>query len=87
MKKIINEDLYSMQLFQSQIENQKLKIELAKSKIELLELNFKLSANTFNTYMKNMYVKYDLKDSDVITTSGEIIEQEVEALSEEEANG
>ena len=84
MKEITKEDLLLMKLYQSQMENQKLKIELAKSKIEILEANYKTNAGLFNSFMKDIYKKYELKDSDIITTEGQIVEQDEKALSPEE---
>ena len=81
---ITKEDLLLMKLYQSQMENQKLKIELAKSKIETLEANYKTNAGLFNSFMKDIYSKYELKSSDIITTEGQVVEQDEKALSNEE---
>ena len=87
MKEITKEDLLLMKLYQSQMENQKLKIELAKSKIEIQEANYKTNAGLFNSFMKDIYSKYELKASDLITTDGQIADQDEKALPIEELNG
>ena len=74
-KEITKEDFLIMKLYQSQMENQKLKIDLAKSKIEILESNYKMNATVFNSFMKDIYKKYDLKETDLITSDGQIVEQ------------
>lgn len=75
MKTIEKEDLLAMKLLQAQLENQKLKIDLAKSKIENMEVTYKLSVTSFNTYMQNIYSKYELSQEDEITVEGDVIEK------------
>ena len=50
-------------------------MKLSKSKIEILESNYKMNATVFNSFMKDIYKKYDLKETDLITSDGQIVEQ------------
>lgn len=73
MDKIEKEDLLLIKFYQSQIENQKLKMELAKARLENMEMNYKLSVNSFNTYMRDIYKKYELPETAEISEEGEIV--------------
>jgi len=79
---IDKEDLLLMKLFQSQLENQRLKIDLAKSKLENLDITYKVNATSFNTYMQNIYSKYELSQEDEITVDGDVIRKEKDIVDD-----